>query len=57
MLTGLAIGTFKSLEEAASVMVKRKDTYYPDPEMHKKHMEMFEKFKMLYSALQPITEQ
>ena len=38
MLTGIAIGLFRDLEDAALHMVEETETYYPRPEMHKKYM-------------------
>ena len=54
MLTGIAIGIFADLEDAASKMVEETVTYVPDPEMHKKYMDMYDKYRKVYSAVRPL---
>ena len=51
MLTGVAIGVFKSLDEAASKMVERKRTYEPRSDYHSKYLEAYEKYEKLYDAV------
>ncbi|MBQ7582625.1 MAG: carbohydrate kinase, partial [Lachnospiraceae bacterium] len=54
MLTGVAIGHFKSLQDAASVMVEETVTYEPGEKQHEKYMEIYERYKKLYDAVRPI---
>ncbi len=54
MLTGVAIGHFESLKEAASVMVKETTTYEPRAKQHGKYMEIYERYKNLYEAVRPL---
>jgi len=51
MLTGVAIGIFKDLEEAADRMVEKTITYNPRAEYHEKYMEVFERYEKLYDAV------
>ena len=54
MLTGIAIGVFRDLEEAAGHMVEETVTYKPRPEMHKKYMKVFERYHRVYEAVRPL---
>lgn len=54
MLTGIAIGLFKDLEDAAEHMVEETVTYEPRQEMHEKYMQIFEKYKQVYHAVRPL---
>ena len=54
MLTGIAVGAFKSLDEGMKIFVKYGKTYYPDEQMHKAYTVLYEKYKKLYNALKEI---
>lgn len=54
MLTGIAVGLFKDLEEATRVMVHPMETYYPREEMHRKYMNVYERYSKLYDAVRPL---
>lgn len=54
MLTGVAIGEFANLQEAAKTMVQEAETYYPREEMHLKYSEVYERYKELYNAVRPL---
>ncbi len=54
MLTGIAVGLFKNLQDAANHMVQETDTYYPRPEMHEKYMKVYERYKQVYNAVRPL---
>ena len=54
MLTGIAIGLFCDLEDAAGHMVEETITYYPRKEMHTKYQEIFERYKKVYHAVRPL---
>lgn len=54
MLTGVAIGLFKDLEDASAHMVEKTSTYLPRLEMHEKYMAVYEKYKKVYQAVRPL---
>ena len=54
MLTGVAIGVFKDLKDAADHMVEEVHTYQPRPEMHAKYMEIYERYERVYNAVRPL---
>ena len=54
MLTGMAVGIFKDLDDAASQMVEETTTYTPDPAAHEKYMQIFERYEKLYNAVRPL---
>lgn len=54
MLTGIAIGMFRDLQDAADHMVEETVTYEPRPEMHEKYMEIFERYQKVYDAVRPL---
>lgn len=51
MLTGIAIGVFKDLDEATGKMVEIIKKYEPRAEYHQKYMEVFERYEKLYDAV------
>lgn len=54
MLTGIALGVFKDLKDAADHMVEETITYVPRQEYHEKYMEVYEKFEKLYGAVREL---
>lgn len=54
MLTGIAVGLFKDLKDAAAHMVEETKTYYPRKEMHEKYMEHFARYEKVYQAVRPL---
>ena len=56
MLAGVSIGAFSNLKEAKSVMVKEKDTIYPNLEKHNEYMKQFARYEKIYKAVRPIME-
>lgn len=54
MLTGIAIGLFKDLKDAADHMVEEVNQYEPRPEMHEKYMKLFDNYKYIYQAVRPL---
>lgn len=54
MLTGIAVGCFRDLTDAAAHMVEKVKTYYPDPAMHEKYMTVYQRYRGLYHALRPL---
>ena len=54
MLTGIAIGCYKDLEDAAECMVERTKVYYPRAEMHAKYLNMYKRYREVYRAVRPL---
>ncbi len=54
MLTGMAIGIFSDIKDAASKMVVEKETYYPRAEMHAKYTEIYNRYARVYQAVRPL---
>ncbi len=54
MLTGIAIGMFKDLEEATAKMVEKIKKYEPRAQYHEKYMEVFERYEKLYDAVRKL---
>lgn len=57
MLAGVAAGLFHDLEEASLSFVKFGKKYYPDPEQHCAYMEIYDRYRRLYSAVRPLVSQ
>lgn len=54
MLTGIAVGLFKDLDEAVRHMVKPVAVYKPNSELHKLYMEVYNRYKRVYEAVRPL---
>lgn len=54
MLTGIALGIFTDLQDAAEHMVEQTVTYEPRPQMHEKYKQVFERYQKLYSAVRDL---
>lgn len=54
MITGIAVGLFADLNDAAAHMVQEMETYYPRAEMYEKYMKIFERYKAVYGAVRPL---
>lgn len=54
MLTGIAVGCFESLADAAAHMVMKKKIYKSNPVMHEKYMKIYERYRQLYYAVRPL---
>ncbi|MBQ6383533.1 MAG: carbohydrate kinase [Clostridia bacterium] len=54
MLTGIAVGLFRDLDDAAARMVQEMETYAPRAEMHEKYMKIYERYRAVYSAVRPL---
>ena len=54
MLTGIAIGIYQDLQDAADHMVEEIKTYEPRAEMHEKYMKFYESYKCVYQAVRPL---
>lgn len=54
MLTGIVVGLFRDLEDAAAHMVQEMETYYPREDMHEKYMKIYERYKSVYKAVRPL---
>ncbi|MBO2517562.1 MAG: carbohydrate kinase [Clostridiales bacterium] len=56
MLTGVACGVFKDLQDAAGYMVHETGKFEPRKEMHEKYMKAFSRYEGLYEAVRPHIE-
>ena len=54
MLTGIATGRFRDLQDAAAHMVREAETYYPREGMHEKYMQVYERYRKVYQAVRPL---
>jgi xylulokinase len=54
MLTGVAVGVFRDLAEAAAIMVRQLETYQPDPRRHEQYMRIYERYRKVYQAVRPL---
>lgn len=54
MLTGIATGLYRDLQEAAKIMVREAETYYPRAEIHEQYMSVYERYKKIYTAVRPL---
>ena len=54
MLTGIAVGLFTDLSDAAEHMVQETETYLPRPEMHEKYMQVYARYRQVYQAVRPL---
>ena len=54
MLTGIAIGLFCDLKDAADHMVQEMAVYKPREEMHEKYMRLYERYAGVYKAVRPL---
>lgn len=54
MLTGIALGIFKNLDDATEAMVEKTVTYEPRMEYHEKYMEVYKKYEKLYMAVREL---
>lgn len=54
IMTGIAVGLFRDLEDAARHMVEETETYLPRQDMHEKYMTIYERYKKLYNAVRPL---
>ena len=51
MLTGVAIGVFGDLKEAASKMIEKTVAYEPRALYHEKYLEVFYRYEKVYDAV------
>lgn len=54
MLTGIAVGCFADLEDAAAHMVEKREVYQPREEMHEKYQQVYQRYRKLYEAVRPL---
>lgn len=54
MLTGIATGVFKDLEEASNVMVHPVKTYEPRADKHAEYMKHYERYSKLYDSVRDL---
>ena len=44
----------RDLEQAAAIMVRRRETYLPDPRRHEAYMRIYERYRKVYQAVRPL---
>ncbi|MFT3982560.1 MAG: FGGY-family carbohydrate kinase [Lachnospiraceae bacterium] len=54
MLTGIAVGCFHDMADAAARMIEKRDSYYPRAGMHKKYKEIYQRYRNMYKAVRPL---
>ncbi len=54
MLTGIAVGVFADLFDAAGRMVEKRETYEPRQKIHEAYMEVYQRYARLYDAVRPL---
>lgn len=54
MLVGVAVGAFSDLHQAASLMVRERETFCPREEVHAKYEAVYQRYKKLYEAVRPL---
>lgn len=54
MLTGIAVGIFKNLEDASAHMVEKTHVYEPRSEVHERYMEVYRRYEKMYEAVRPL---
>ena len=54
MMVGVALGLFKTLREAAAVMIVERETYLPREEQHRAYAAVFKRYEKLYDAVRPL---
>lgn len=57
LLAGVGVGAFASELEAAEKCIRIKKSYKPDPENHKKYERLFELYRKVVAASEPIWEE
>lgn len=54
MLTGIALGLFRDLDDARNAMVEETVTYEPRADYHEKYMEAYKRYARLYNAVRDL---
>lgn len=54
MLTGVAVGVYADLADAAAKMVRPVGEYLPRPDKHEKYMAVYERYRGVYRAVRPL---
>ncbi|MDO5136511.1 MAG: FGGY-family carbohydrate kinase [Eubacteriales bacterium] len=54
VLTGIAVGCFKDLEDGAAHMVEKKEVYLPRADMHEKYQKVYRRYRKLYQAVREL---
>lgn len=57
LLVGVGVGAFASEQEAAEKCIRMKKVYHPDPENHKKYMELFAIYRKIAQVSAPLWEE
>ncbi len=51
MLTGIAVGCYRDLDDAAAHMVEKTKVYLPDATRHEKYMEVYRRYRKVYDVV------
>ena len=54
MLTGIAVGIFRDLEDAAAHMVEKTKVYEPRTEMYEKYQRIYERYRKVYESVREL---
>ena len=54
MLAGVSVGAFSDLSDAKRIMVKEKETYYPNMKKHREYMNRFERYEKIYTRVRDL---
>lgn len=54
MLTGTATGVYKSLEEAADILISPGKIFSPRSDMHQKYQKVYHRYQKVYHAVRPL---
>ena len=54
MLTGIAVGMFRDLEDGAAHMVEKTKVYEPRAEMHEKYQSVYERYRKVYERVREL---
>lgn len=54
MLTGIALGCFENLDDAAAQMVVTRKTYTPNPDLHEAYQKLYQRYRGVYDAVRPL---
>ena len=56
MLTGIALGIYRDLQDAAEHLIEEEKTYYPRESYHRKYEEVYARYKKVYQAVRDLIQ-
>lgn len=54
ILAGVGIGEYKSVDEAVKVLVKEKEAYHPNTDMHRQYSETYGVYTEIYPTIKDL---